>query len=145
MAIIRLPRENYNLLSARAWRFKSAHWYHLLTHTKLFVLSLSTQLKTLPQGLAPGQPGVLKLMRQLDQALFFDDTEACPCSTGELQRPSRLRGRYKETSRSFPQHSFIAKPYTQPGNHSGAHNSYALWNINNSLAGHKSNYRTRIH
>ncbi len=72
-------------------------------------------VETLPQGLAPGQPDVLELMRQLDQALFFDDTEACPWSNEELQRLSRLGGRYKETSRLFPQHPFVTEFYTQFG------------------------------
>jgi len=72
-------------------------------------------VETFPQGLAPEQPSVLELMRQLDQALFFGDTEACPWSSEALQRLSRLGGRYKETSRLFPQHPFVAESYTQFG------------------------------
>jgi len=72
-------------------------------------------VETLPQGLAPEQPDVFELMRQLDQALFFGNTEACSWSTEELQQLSRLGGRYKETSRLFPQHPFVAEPYTQLG------------------------------
>ncbi|OGT90624.1 MAG: carbamoyltransferase [Gammaproteobacteria bacterium RIFOXYA12_FULL_61_12] len=55
----------------------------------------------LPQGLPAGQPAVDDLMRQLDRALFFGETERCPWSDEELRELSRLGARYKETSLLF--------------------------------------------
>lgn len=62
----------------------------------------------LPRGLAPGQPAVTELMRRLDRALFFGETEGCPWSDAELARLSAQGGRYKETSRLFKENPFGA-------------------------------------
>lgn len=60
----------------------------------------------LPRGLPPGQPPVTDLMRKLDRALFFGDSEGCPWSPEELAQLSREIGRYKETSVLFPDSPF---------------------------------------
>lgn len=59
-----------------------------------------------PEGLSAHQPGVVALMRQLDRALFFGETDDCPWSTEELRALSTQGARYKETSRLFPETPF---------------------------------------
>ncbi|MBU0500525.1 MAG: methyltransferase [Gammaproteobacteria bacterium] len=61
---------------------------------------------SLPKGLPPGQPPVDDLMRQLDRALFFGDTERCPWTEPELRELSAIGARYKETSILFPETPF---------------------------------------
>jgi carbamoyltransferase len=60
----------------------------------------------LPRGLPAGQPAATDLMRKLDRALFFGDTEGCPWTTEELSALSAEIGRYKETSVLFPESPF---------------------------------------
>ena len=67
----------------------------------------------LPHGLPPEQPSALDLMQQLDRALFCGETENCPWSEQELQALSSAGGRYKETSKLFPDSPFQHAVKTQ--------------------------------
>lgn len=60
----------------------------------------------LPQGLPPNQPPVTHLMRNLDRALFFGETEGCQWTIEELQKLSSEGGKYKETSLLFQESPF---------------------------------------
>ena len=55
-----------------------------------------------PSGCEEAIPAVTKLMRQLDEALFWNKTEDCPWSIAELKALSTQGGKYKETSLLFP-------------------------------------------
>lgn len=67
----------------------------------------------LPHGLPSNQPAVTGLMRQLDRALFFGETEGSPWSIEELKALSTEGGRYKETSILFPENPFDRSFVTQ--------------------------------
>ena len=67
----------------------------------------------LPQGLPPQQPSVLDLMRQLDRAIFFGETESCPWTPAELRALSAQGARYKETSGLFPETPYGGTARTQ--------------------------------
>jgi carbamoyltransferase len=56
-----------------------------------------------PRGLLETAPAATDLMRQLDQALFHNDTANCPWTAAELQKLSAQGGKYKETSNLFPE------------------------------------------
>ncbi len=60
----------------------------------------------LPQGLSPNQPAVTDLMRSLDLALFFGESEGCQWTIEELQKLSSEGGKYKETSLLFQENPF---------------------------------------
>jgi len=60
------------------------------------------KLTPMPEGLKAQQPSVDELMNQLDRALFFEESEACPWDKDELQKLSRFGARFKETSRLYP-------------------------------------------
>jgi carbamoyltransferase len=60
----------------------------------------------LPHGLPSGQKAVTKLMRQMDRALFFGESENCPWTMEELRSLSRQGAFYKEMSREFSDSSF---------------------------------------
>mgnify|MGYP001800265198 FL=1 len=62
-----------------------------------------------PKGFNAPIPAVTSLMKQLDEALFWDKQEACPWSPAELKRLSASGAKYKETSRLFP-----AAPFDDP-------------------------------
>ena len=55
----------------------------------------------LPHGLAPDQSDVTDLMRKLDRAIFFNETDNCPWTLNELAELSAKGARYKETSILF--------------------------------------------
>lgn len=67
----------------------------------------------LPHGLPPDQPSVNDMMRKLDRALFFGETEGCPWSFEELRKLSSQGGLFKETSRLFPETPFYGPLRTQ--------------------------------
>lgn len=77
---------------------------------------LKVESDELPHGLAPGQPAVTDLMRELDRALFFNERETCPWTKEELHALSSAGGRYKETSRLFPENPFQQAFKTQLSN-----------------------------
>lgn len=58
---------------------------------------------SLPAGLGEGAAEVTDLMKKLDRALFFGETQDCPWSLAELKELSAQGARYKETSRLFPE------------------------------------------
>ncbi len=62
--------------------------------------------ESFPHGLPPDQPSAIELMKKLDRALFFGETEGSPWSEQELQALSSTGGRYKETSKLFPENPF---------------------------------------
>jgi len=66
----------------------------------------------LPQGLPPHQQPVTDLMRQLDRAMFFGETEQCPWTSAELRVLSAQGARYKETSVLFPETPYGGPAHT---------------------------------
>jgi len=69
-----------------------------------------------PVGLGPDSPSVLDLMAELDQALFHGGTTQ-KWTPGELAAISRRGARYKETSKLFPEHGFLAPLRTELARH----------------------------
>ncbi|MBO85320.1 MAG: carbamoyltransferase, partial [Deltaproteobacteria bacterium] len=69
-----------------------------------------------PEGLPPNAPSALALMAELDQALFHGGTTR-QWSPEELTALSRQGGRYKETSRLFPEHGYLGPLVTEYGPH----------------------------
>ena len=70
--------------------------------------------EVLPQGLPSGQPSVLSLMEALDRALFHG-VQTPHWSTEELVTLAAEGGRFKETSRLFPDSGFVAPLQTELG------------------------------
>ena len=60
----------------------------------------------LPCGLPSGQQAITELMRQLDRALFFGETDNCPWTMDELGSLSREGAIFKETSKEFSDSPF---------------------------------------
>lgn len=60
---------------------------------------------SLPQGLSAPMPSMTALMKNLDRALFFGETN-CLWSTNELKALSEQGAQYKETSVLFPETPF---------------------------------------
>jgi carbamoyltransferase len=67
----------------------------------------------IPTGLPTFIPDVTHYMTLLDRALFFGETTHCPWSEEELKKLSAQGGRFKETSRLFPETPFYGLPQTR--------------------------------
>ena len=67
-----------------------------------------------PVGMGPDSPSVVGLMAELDQALFHGGTTQ-KWTPEELAAISRQGARFKETSRLFPEHGFLAPLRTEFG------------------------------
>ncbi|MFP6668343.1 MAG: carbamoyltransferase C-terminal domain-containing protein [Pirellulales bacterium] len=67
----------------------------------------------LPHGLRRHDAPATELMEKLDRALFFDETDEGIWTTEELQQLSAEGGKFRETSRLFPQTPFHGPLRTQ--------------------------------
>ncbi|HFE39245.1 MAG TPA: methyltransferase domain-containing protein, partial [Gammaproteobacteria bacterium] len=92
-----------------------------ITKTRTPVLDYEQHLSKvksdkLPRGLPPAQPTAIDLMQQLDRALFFNNGKNGPWTIDELRHLSSTGGRYKETSKLFPDNPFKQPFKTQLSN-----------------------------
>ena len=67
----------------------------------------------LPSGLSQADPPATDLMEKLDRALFCQEEEQSPWTREELEQLSREGGKFRETSRLFPNTAFHGGLRTQ--------------------------------